>query len=50
MAPLIVDVVKLLEDKGFQTTFAECPSGGRPHRPAAEHDHVEVVWFWQLDS
>jgi hypothetical protein len=43
MASLIVDVVKLLEDQGLQAAFAECPRGGRPHRPSAKHDDVEVA-------
>jgi hypothetical protein len=45
MAALIVDMVKLFEDEGFQTALAECPRGGRPHRSSAKHDDVEVAWF-----
>src|SRR5215207_3932293 len=45
MATLVVDVLILLQDQAFQTAFAKCPRGGRPHRPSAEHDHVEVAWF-----
>ncbi len=45
MAALVVDVVKLLEDQGFQAALAERPRGGRPHRASAEHDDVEVAWF-----
>jgi len=45
MAPLIVDVVKLLEDQSFQAAFAKCPSGGRSHRSSAKDDDVKMVWW-----
>jgi hypothetical protein len=38
-----VHVVKLLEDKGFQAPFPECPGGGRSHRSSAKHDDVELA-------
>jgi hypothetical protein len=43
MAPLVVDVLKLLEEQASHTAFAERPRGGRPHRPAAKHDDVKVA-------
>ena len=50
VATLVVDVAELLEDQGLQTAFAECPRGGRPHRPSTEHDDIKVAWLQRLDS
>jgi hypothetical protein len=50
MAPLVVDMLKLLEDQGLQAAFAERPRGGRSHRPSAKHDDVKVVRIQKLAS
>ena len=47
---LIVDVAELLQHQGLQSAFAERPGSGRPHRPSAEHDDVEVVGLQQFAS
>src|SRR5215212_2057274 len=41
VAPLVVDMVKLLENQGFQAAFTECPGCGRSHRSSAKHDDVK---------
>jgi hypothetical protein len=41
VAPLVVDMVKLLENQGFQAAFTERPGGGRSHRSTAKHDDVK---------
>jgi hypothetical protein len=43
MAPLVVDVMELLEDHTSHAAFAERPRDGRSHCPAAKHDDVKVV-------
>jgi hypothetical protein len=39
----VVDVAELLEDQGSQSTLAQRPRGGSPHRPSTEHDDVKVA-------
>jgi hypothetical protein len=37
-----MDVLELLEDKGFEPALAKFPGSGGTHRSAADHDYIVV--------